>query len=85
MPTRSSKVFLQPTSEFKGSREESRLLSYKSKGTIMNHYPKGIPENLKREYDKYVQDPKRYRKLYPVAYSILSKYIGIQDGKEKGK
>ena len=38
-------------------------------------YPKGIPENLKGEYDKYIQDPKRYMKLYPVAYSILKKYI----------
>lgn len=46
-------------------------------------YPKGLPDNLKGEYDKYKKDEKRYRKLYPVAYSILNKYIGADNGKEK--
>jgi len=46
-------------------------------------WPKGIPENLKKEYEKYIEDPKRYMKLYPVAYAILSKYIGTKNGKEE--
>lgn len=49
----------------------------------MNHYPQKLPENLKGEYDKYMSDPKRYKKLYSVAYKILSKYIGNTDGKVK--
>tara|TARA_R100001086_G_scaffold242322_1_gene169931 strand:+ start:3594 stop:3752 length:159 start_codon:yes stop_codon:yes gene_type:complete len=48
----------------------------------MDQYPPQLPENLKPEYDKYIKDPKKYRKLYPVAYSILVKYIGANDGKE---
>lgn len=46
----------------------------------MDQYPKELPENLKPEYDKYIKDPKRYKKLYPVAYSILVKYIGAENG-----
>lgn len=42
----------------------------------LDQYPKDLPENLKPEYDKYMKDPKKYMKLYPVAYSILKKYIG---------
>lgn len=45
----------------------------------MNKYPPTLPDNLKSEYDKYLQDPKRYIKLYPVAYSILSKYLQEPD------
>lgn len=41
----------------------------------LDQYPKGLPENLRKEYEKYLADPKRYKKLYPVAYSILAKYI----------
>ena len=51
----------------------------------MNHYPKGLPENLKGEYDKYISDKKRYMKLYPVAFSILKKYIGEPNGREEEK
>lgn len=46
----------------------------------MNHYPKKLPENLKKEYDKYLKDPKRYIKLYPVCWGILKKYIGAENG-----
>lgn len=46
----------------------------------MNEYPKGLPENLKGEYVKYLKDPKKYKKLYPVCYRLLSKYIGNNDG-----
>ncbi len=47
-------------------------------------YPKGLPDNLRAEYDKYKKDPKRYVKLYPVIYKILSKYLGEPNGQEKG-
>lgn len=43
-------------------------------------YPEGLPENLRPEYDKYISDPKRYEKLYPVAYKLLLKYIGAKNG-----
>jgi hypothetical protein len=48
----------------------------------MSKYPKTLPENLKGEYDKYLKDPKRYVKLYPVCWSILKKYIGAENGQE---
>lgn len=41
----------------------------------LNEYPKGLPEQLQSEYEKYIADPKRYEKLYPVAYKLLSKYL----------
>jgi hypothetical protein len=47
-----------------------------------DQYPKGLPENLKGEYEKYAKDPKRYIKLHPVCYQILLKYIGATNGKK---
>lgn len=45
-------------------------------------YPEDLPTNLRAEYDKYVSDPKRYQKLHPVGFKVLSKYIGKSNGKE---
>ena len=51
----------------------------------LDQYPKGLPEQLRKEYEKYISDSKRYIKLYPVAYKLLSKYIGADSGKTKKK
>lgn len=49
----------------------------------LDQYPRGLPEPLRAEYDKYIKDPKRYEKLYPVCFRILKSYIGTPDVKEK--
>lgn len=49
-------------------------------------YPKDLPNNLRPEYDKYLQDPKKYARMYPVCYKLLLKYIGNDHGeKNKGR
>ena len=48
----------------------------------LDQYPRGLPENLRQEYDKYVADPKRYVKLHPVCYKLLLKYIGADRGQK---
>ena len=50
----------------------------------LDKYPLDLPENLRSEYDKYLQDPKRYEKLHSVCYKLLLKYIGTPNG-EKSK
>lgn len=48
----------------------------------LDEYPKGLPDNLQKEYDKYLQDPKKYARMYPVCYKLLLQYIGNPNGKE---
>ena len=50
-----------------------------------NQYPDGLPKELQSEYDKYLKDPKRYAKLHPVCFRILTKYIGNSHGKKEDK
>jgi len=38
-----------------------------------------IPEELKAELEKYLKDPKRYRKLHPVIYKMLQKYLETEN------
>ena len=45
-------------------------------------YPKGLPENLRPEYDKFLLDPKKYARMYPVCHKILLKYTGAGNGKK---
>ena len=46
----------------------------------LDQYPKGLPENLRKEYEIYIKDPQRYEKVYPVCYKLLLKYIGANNG-----
>jgi hypothetical protein len=47
-----------------------------------NEYPKDLPPNLRPEFDKYKQDPKKYARMYPVCMRLLLKYIGTPNGKK---
>lgn len=38
-------------------------------------YPNELPGHLKTEYERYVKDPKKYKKLYPVSWRILAQYL----------
>lgn len=46
----------------------------------LNEYPKNLPEQLKPEYEKYLNNPDKYKKLYPVCWKLLQKYIGQSNG-----
>ena len=37
-----------------------------------------IPDQLKSEVEKYLKDPKRYVKLYPVAFKVIKPYLGLK-------
>ena len=48
----------------------------------LDQYPRGLPEHLREQYDKYVQAPKRFKALYPVIFKLLLTYMEPQHGKE---
>jgi len=34
-----------------------------------------MPEGLRKEYTKYLEDPKRFVRLHPVIYKMLKPYL----------
>lgn len=51
----------------------------------MYKIPEGLPDNLKQELQKLIDNPDKYRKLYPVAYKSLIKYLIKEPSNEKNK
>ena len=43
-----------------------------------NEEIENMPENLMKEYRKYLLDPKKYARMYPVAYKVLLPYLNIK-------
>ena len=77
------RVLLQLSTRMLGSAVMLALLLIPRITMDPQEYPVGLPENLKPEYLKYIQDPKKYARMYPVCMKLLSKYLGIPNGKEK--
>lgn len=42
--------------------------------------PKGIPDSLKLEYFKWVNDKEKYKKMYPVSADILEQCVKGVEG-----
>lgn len=51
----------------------------------MYKIPNGLPTHLTEELKKLIDNPEKYKKLYPVAYKSLIKYLIKEPSNEKDK
>ena len=77
------RVLLQLSTRMLGSVAIPALLILQRINMDSVEYPQGLPDNMKPEYKKYLLDPRKYARMYPVCHKILLKYIGTPNGKKE--